>query len=81
MMISKKVQLTYIPSDYWNASISDFKAKSKTKIPKDSDFFILWQPDSKNERELSKHINHLFPSIPTEKLITCKINLAVPNCW
>ncbi len=81
MRFINKVQLTYIPSDYWNESIGGFELLSKgRRLPKTSSFFLLWIPSGRteNEDELSEQIKQIFPTIPSKKLLTCKINLAIP---
>ena len=74
-----KLQLTYIPARYWNDPISGFGDQAKKiKIAKDSSFFLLWQ-ETESEAELTKSIKLNFSEIPSEKLKTCKLNLAISN--
>jgi len=75
---SDKLQLTFVPPEYWNNSNSGFKLLNDNIIPEDSNFFILWCASSQTEQELSKKIQNLFPNIPVDKLYTCKIGLALP---
>jgi len=75
-----RVELTYIPAEYWNEPISGFEVTSKDNknLPKTSNFFLLWIPSNSSNLELSKHIKLIFPHIPINKLLSCKIKLAVP---
>ena len=80
MNLNPNLQLTYIPSQYWNADVSKFNVFPKnTKIPKNTSFFILWIPNLPSEDNLIKEINKSFPKIPIETLISCNINLAILN--
>jgi SNF2 family DNA or RNA helicase len=80
MNVSNKLQLLYIPTTYWNDPSSDFKLISKGKQPPaKSSFFILWIPSNQSDDILTEHIRLTFPSIPLTKLLTCKINLAIPS--
>ncbi len=80
MKLANKLESLYIPAAYWNEPASNFELISKVKqLPKNSSFFILWIPSNQSEKELVEHINHTFPDIPTKKLLSCKINLAIPN--
>jgi len=79
MKFVNKLELIFIPSSYWNEPLSGFKLSSKgPDLPADSNFFILWIPSNISEEFLSKQITEIFPSIPVEKLLSCKINLAIP---
>jgi len=79
MKIVDKLELIYIPASYWNEHLSGFELISEAKQPpKNSSFFLLWNPANPSEKELTGHIKLIFPTIPTNKLLTCKINLAVP---
>ena len=79
MKFVNKLELIFIPSSYWNEPLSGFKLSSKgPDLPADSNFFILWIPSNDSEEFLSKQITEIFPSIPVEKLLSCKINLAIP---
>ena len=79
MNFNDNLQLLYIPSTYWNEPLSGFKLISQGKeLPKDSSFFIAWIPKNPPEKELINYINTTFPTVPANKLLTCKINLAVP---
>ena len=74
-----KLELTYIPSTYWNEPLSRFELISEGKqLPQNSSFFILWIPSNQSEEKLIEHIELKFPTIPAKKLLTCNINLAVP---
>ena len=75
-----RVELTYIPAEYWNESISGFilTSKGNNNLPKSSNFFLLWIPNNFSNQELSKHIKLVFPKIPINKLLSCKIKLALP---
>ena len=74
-----KLELTYIPSTYWNEPLSRFELISEGKqLPQNSSFFILWIPSNQSEEKLIDHIELKFPTIPAKKLLTCNINLAVP---
>ncbi|MHA1486330.1 MAG: DEAD/DEAH box helicase [Promethearchaeota archaeon] len=79
MKLVNKLELIYIPASYWNEPLSGFELISKTKqLPKNSSFFLLWNPTNPSEKELTEHIKINFPTIPANKLLTCKINFAVP---
>ncbi len=79
MKLSNKLELIYIPASYWNEPLSGFELISKTKqLPRNSSFFLLWNPANPSEKELTERIKLSFPTIPANKLLTCKINLAVP---
>ena len=79
MKFDNKLELIFIPSSYWNEPLSGFKLSSKgADLPPDSNFFILWIPSNDSEEVLSKQIKEIFPSIPVEKLLSCKINFAIP---
>ena len=79
MNLSHQLQLTYIPAQYWNETISDFKLISKnTNLPKSASFFLIWNPLIQTESELTDKIKYLFPDIPSDKLISCQIRLALP---
>ena len=79
MRIDNKLELIFIPSSYWNEPLSGFKVSSEgSDLPTNSNFFILWIPSNISEEFLSKQITEIFPSIPVEKLLSCKINLAIP---
>ena len=79
MNLTHKLELTYIPSAYWNEQLSDFKLISNGKdLPKNTNFFLLWIPANNSEKKLNESINHTFPAIPVNKLLSCKINLAIP---
>ena len=80
MNVANKLQLLYIPATYWNDPSSNFELISKGKKPPvKSSFFILWIPSNQSDEELTEHIKLTFPSIPPKKLLTCKINLAIPS--
>ena len=82
-----RLQLTFIPAEYWNNPLSEFnvlKRQRENAIPEDSNFFLLWSVSDQSEQELSKKIKSIFPEIPVDKLISCKIRLALPqneNCF
>jgi SNF2 family DNA or RNA helicase len=74
-----KLELIYIPASYWNEPLSGFELISKAKqLPNNSSFFLLWNPTNPSEKELTESIKLSFPTIPANKLLTCKINFAVP---
>ncbi|TFG07644.1 MAG: DEAD/DEAH box helicase [Promethearchaeota archaeon] len=81
MSYSSRLELIYIPSDYWNHSASNFKLiDGKGPIPQSSDFFFLWMfPIRYSENELIDKVKHMFGTIPVEKLRTCQISLAIPS--
>ncbi len=79
MRSSLNLQLTIIPSEYWNEPLSEFKLiDNERPLPKDVNFFLLWSSSNGQEENIIRNINHIFPDIPVNKLRTCKINLAVP---
>ncbi len=79
MNLTHKLELTYIPSDYWNERASDFELISKGKdLPKNTSFFLLWIPAINSEKKLTESIILTFPALPVNKLLSCKINLAIP---
>jgi SNF2 family DNA or RNA helicase len=79
MKLVNKLELIYIPASYWNEPLSGFELISKTKqLPRNSSFFLLWNPTNPSEKELTERIKLSFPTIPANKLLTCKINFAVP---
>ncbi|MFX1338951.1 MAG: DEAD/DEAH box helicase, partial [Promethearchaeota archaeon] len=74
------LKLCYIPSEYWNEPLSEFKLIDNEKLlPKDGHFFLVWTSTNGSEEELVKQINYVFPTIPVNKLRTSKINLAFPS--
>ncbi len=79
MKLVNKLELIYIPASYWNEPLSGFELISKGKqLPRNSSFFLLWNPANPSEKELTERIKLNFPTIPANKLLTCKINFAVP---
>ena len=73
------LELSYIPSSYWNEQLSGFKIISGTDdLPKNAEFFFVWVEQDCSEKDLNERIKLAFPSIPSEKLISCQINLAFP---
>ncbi|MHA1670841.1 MAG: DEAD/DEAH box helicase [Promethearchaeota archaeon] len=79
MKFVNKLELIFIPSSYWNEPRSGFKLNSKgSNLPTDSNFFFLWIPSNISEEFLSIQITEIFPSVPVEKLLSCKINLVNP---
>ena len=79
MKLVNKLELIYIPASYWNEPLSGFELISKGKqLPRNSSFFLLWNPAKPSEKELTERIKLSFPTIPANKLLTCKINFAVP---
>ena len=77
--MNSSLQLSFIPSKYWNEPLSNFELIDKGKhLPKDANFFLLWSPSISREKDLDEIINHTFPNVPVDKLRTCKINLAFP---
>jgi len=80
MKLVNTLELIYIPASYWNEPLSGFELISKGKqLPRNSSFFLLWNPENPSEKELTERIKLSFPTIPANKLLTCKINLAVPE--
>ena len=79
MHISNKLQILYIPAEYWNSPISEFSLESKKTLPQSASFFILWHPLVEDEKLLSTKISEVFPDIPVQKLLFCSINLAFPE--
>jgi len=75
------LQLTFIPPKYWKNSSSGFKLISIGKEPPNNvGFFIFWISPNENKNwkmDLTQEIKRVFPSIPAEKLLTCKIRLAL----
>jgi len=79
MKLTNKLELTYIPATYWNKPLSEFELISKGKrLPTNTNFFLLWSSSHQSENELTGSIRLTFPSIPANKLLSCKINLAIP---
>ncbi|TFG16501.1 MAG: DEAD/DEAH box helicase [Promethearchaeota archaeon] len=79
MALRDKLELIFIPSSYWNDPLSNFKLFSKENtLLKSSSFFFMWTKIKNSEGELNEHIKFAFPSIPSEKLVSCQINLAFP---
>ena len=79
MNIANSLQLTYIPSLYWNHPLSGFKTESNDKdFASDTSFFLVWIPLNNSEEDLIEEVKSTFPKIPAEKLVTCKIRLAFP---
>ena len=79
MNLTNSLQLTYIPSLYWNHPLSGFKTESDNKdLTKETSFFLVWIPLNDSEKDLTEEIKKTFPKIPAEKLVTCKIRLAFP---
>jgi len=79
MKLVDKLELIYIPASYWNEPLSGFELISKAKqLPRNSSFFLLWNPTNPSEKELTEQTRLSFPTIPANKLLTCKINFAVP---
>ncbi len=59
--------------------MSGFKIISGSEVlPNNVDFFFAWIEKEYSEKELNDCIELAFPSIPSEKLISCQINLAFP---
>ncbi len=78
MKILNKLQMTYIPALYWNRSISGFEISKNKEIPKNASFFLLWSQVNSQKLELTNKIKKVFPNIPADKLLNCKIKLAIP---
>jgi len=79
MKLANKLELIYIPVTYWNEPSSGFKLISQGKqLPQNTSFFLLWIPSNESEKELTEQIKLIFPHIPINKLLSCKINLAIP---
>ncbi|MBD3351513.1 MAG: hypothetical protein GF364_08500, partial [Candidatus Lokiarchaeota archaeon] len=79
--------MTLIPKEYANNKISNFTIKrfskkkgAKSKAAKEIkyDFFLMWIPLKKSEKELNESIAEFFPSIPISKIYTCEIDLVYP---
>ncbi len=80
MKLVNTLELIYIPTTYWNERSSGFELISEGKqLPQNTNFFLLWIPLNQSEKELTEKIKLIFPSIPTQKLLSCKINLAIPH--
>ncbi len=80
MNFDKKLELLYIPTTYWNEPSSGFELLSKGKnLPQNTNFFLLWIPLNESEKKLVEQIKLILPSIPPDKLLSCKINLAIPS--
>jgi SNF2 family DNA or RNA helicase len=78
MRLVNKLELIYIPTTYWNEPSSRFELISEGKqLPQNTSFFLLWIPSNQSETELTQHIKLMFPTIPINKLLTCKINLTI----
>ena len=77
------LQLTFIPPKYWKNSSSEFNIISKGKKPPDNvGFFIFWiSPNEKKKwkMDLIQEIKRIFPSIPAEKLLSCRIRLSLDD--
>ena len=79
-MQEKALELSYIPSIYWNEQSSGFKLiNGDVNLPENTNFFFVWTKDQLSEKELNICIERAFESIPPEKLISCQINLAFPT--
>jgi len=53
MKFVNKLELIFIPSSYWNEPLSGFELISKgTELPRNSSFFLLWNPVNPSEKEL-----------------------------
>ncbi|MFX1312657.1 MAG: DEAD/DEAH box helicase [Promethearchaeota archaeon] len=79
MKFGNKLELLYVPATYWNEPFSNFELISKeNQLPQNTNFFLLWIPLNQSEKKLIEQIKLIFPMIPTKKLLTCKINLAIP---
>ncbi|MFW9988137.1 MAG: DEAD/DEAH box helicase [Candidatus Odinarchaeota archaeon] len=80
MKFDNKLELLYIPTTYWNEPSSGFELISKGKhLPQNINFFFLWIPLNQSEKKLVEQIKLILPSIPPEKLLSCKINLTIPS--
>ena len=74
------LQLIFIPFEYWNNSFSSFSLVSTEKeLPHETNFFLLWCNSAQSEQELLNKIISVFPEIPADKLVSCKIMLALPE--
>jgi len=79
MKLTNKLELTYIPTTYWNEPLSGFELITEGKqLPTNTNFFLLWSSSLQSEDELTESIKLIFPSIPANKLLSCKINLGKP---
>lgn len=75
-----ELQLTYIPSNYWNNEKSQFTIESEEhNIPTSASFFLMWLESSNSEKNLEQQIIEHIPDIPIKKLLTCTINLAISD--
>ncbi|TXT66493.1 MAG: RNA polymerase-associated protein RapA [Promethearchaeota archaeon] len=80
MNIDKQLELTYIPSKYWNEKASGFSLISASKkVPTDASFFLIWIPFQDSEESLEKKMQEKMRDIPINKLLSCTIHLALPN--
>ena len=78
--LTKGLQLTYVPSDYWNDKISEFSlVEEKHNIPSTVDFFLIWTPSNNSPEDLEGEMKKKLKGIPVEKLYSCYINLALLN--
>ncbi len=81
------LQLTYIPSKYWNKETSGFALLTKkVDIPRDTGFFLFWITDSiTNEtpqakiEDIERNIIRNFPKIPAKKLLSCSMKIVVSS--
>ena len=79
MKLTDKLELTYIPTAYWNEPSSGFELITKGKqLPINTNFFLLWSLSLQSDDKLIESIKLTFPSIPANKLLSCRINLASP---
>jgi hypothetical protein len=77
-------ELTFIPADYANDSLSGLQILSvqnkkspnnDQKVVIKESFFLLWIPKNQEIDLLKRNIAQSFSSIPLDKVIFCNINL------
>ncbi|TFF99837.1 MAG: DEAD/DEAH box helicase [Promethearchaeota archaeon] len=79
-ILNKELQLTFIPSKYWNETSSEFSLiDTKKKIPSDSDFFLIWTAANNSPEYLERQMKKKLVKIPVDKLLSCHLNLALLN--
>ena len=70
MSQENRLNLTFIPSEYWNNPLSAFKITNKKKsIPKNSSFFLLWNKNIKNEAKLEELLKNNFHTVQANKIL------------
>ncbi len=83
------LQITFIPPEYWTKSENFFQLLSsrgkeenmkEPKIPENIGFFLMWLNKNYSDlSELENTVKNVFPQIPAQRLMSCKIALAFPN--